>query len=175
MPEAQLTLPAGAIERPLSVLDIPEILFREVSERLGIDEEFVARTEHGLHTARVLNADHRILMGFRAAVGFRRITRVASLFVFWDDIPQPREKYSEDIFPPNEVITISAGPSSVGIWALGSGEKMRERATARLYSSLLLETPYARLAALILFRASTFASDPRCRSKSWWDASFTEP
>ena len=153
------------------VSDIPLILYTEISSHFGIgDEESGLSYGAGFWRRRSLN--HEIqFVGFKGTIGVEKYFERFFLRLWPFYSSEVTEPYRWD----GPVLEISAGPRSGGIWAYGSGNLMVEAANAdlKLRDVNLLTRPtirfVARFAAMILFRASQIARDPRCVGERYWE------
>lgn len=149
--------------RPMSLLDIPLILYLELSAKLGMGDEIAKGSDERL---RLLCSASR-LVGFQGFIGFT--SRFGDVHEFTLYFQQPA-LHEEDEFGDPRCLSILVRSFSTGAWAFGRGELMRDSCTAWLHSSSLdLESPALQLASLILLRASQLARDPRCHADQFWE------
>ena len=163
-------------EQSFRVSDIPLILYTEVSSRFGVGDE-VSDPHHsdpeGFWKRRNLN--HEIqLVGFKGTIEAEK-SHNHSYFNLWAFNPwEIKDRDERDYWRSKTILRISAGSRSGGIWAYGHGNLMVETADADLkISDVNLASPsirfVARFAALLLFRASQIACDPRCGGERYWE------
>lgn len=166
---------SSLIERQsFRVSDIPLILYAEISSRFGIgEEESSPNSYNGLWKRRILNQELPFI-GFKGTTGFEK-SYERFHFELWpfhlSEIKDPEER---DYHRRRPTLRISAGPRSGGVWAYGRGNLMVEAVNADLkLDDVNLANPsirfVARFAAMILFRASQIACDPRCVGERYWE------
>ena len=158
------------------VSDIPLILYAEVSSHFGVGDEVTGphrRDPEGFWKRRTLN--HEIsLVGFKGVIETKK-SHNCSYFNLWAFNPwEIKDRNERDYWLSRTTLQISAGPCSGGVWAYGRGNLMVESANANLeLSNVNLANPsirfVARFAAMILFRASQIACDPRCLRERYWE------
>jgi hypothetical protein len=151
------------------VSDIPLILYTEISSRFGIGEE-ESHFENGIFW-RQRNLYHEIpLVGFKGTIGVQKYFE-RFFFRLWPFyLSEVTDSYNRD----RPILQISAGPRPSVVWIYGSGNLMIEAINADLKfedaSLFNLSTRFAaRFAAMIFFRASQIACDPRCVGERYWE------
>lgn len=161
--------------RSFRVSDIPLILYTEISSHFGIGEEesYSSSDDTVFWRRRILNPELP-LIGFKGTIGVdKRYDRF--YFELWPFyFSEIKERNEREYYRSRPMLHISAGPRSGGVWAYGRGNLMVEAANADLkLSDVNLANPsirfIARFAAMILFRASQIACDPRCVGERYWE------
>lgn len=102
------------------ISEIPHLLFRSLSDKLGIGEERRITTAGMEYTIRALDPRHA-LTRFPGAIGVGQ-SHEHAIFVLWETVPRGLE----DVFEPSPVLRLVAGPQTTGVWAHGRGERMQE-------------------------------------------------
>ena len=163
----------GAEPKVKRLIDIPTILFKEISRHLCEGAEELIWKADGQYQWRRLIANHRYT-GFAGAIGLRIIDE-AAYFVIWGRHPEPAD--CEYAFEPPAVLRIRAGSVQGGVWTCTRGNLICEAITAELFfhGGLNLEWPCANLISMIIMRASQLARDPACVKQAYWDGYGDKP
>ena len=159
-----------AIASTLRVVDIPRLLYNEVSARLGVGDEYdITLTFGGHYRCRKLNPETR-LTGFPGAIGFHAWPGSDNQdFALWDRAPDSRN--AETVFEPQRRVMIWAGARDAGVWTAFHGTLMHEKVMVEI-DQFDLANPVAKIVSLIMMRAHELASNPACRAETFWDNCF---
>lgn len=155
-------------QNPFRILDMPRILFDEISARLGIGEVEEIDRYDGVFRMRRLDPNHRHV-GFAGAIGHRTFVNDAATLHLWPRVPEPGDK--DMVYEVLPILRITAHTASDGVWTATHGNLKKEKARAELDTSygLNLELTGALLVAMILVRASDLVRDPTCVKRTFWD------
>jgi hypothetical protein len=155
-------------KKGFGISEIPGFLFNEISEQLGIGEETTISTRGMGYRFRKLNPNHKIT-GFEGAIGIRSVGRHTKhvTFALWGVLPRGED----DVFEPEPILELTAGPENGGLWAYGSGNYVVEKIRAGFpFTDLALGYPAIRFLCLVLYRASEMAENPICVKDHYWEA-----
>jgi len=153
----------------MNVLEIPQVLFQEFSQKLGQGEEKKVDTDGLNYSVRELNPE---AVGFSGAIGFcededASLNGHSFTFALWEIVPRGED----DIVEPKPVLKITAGPESAGTWMHGMGSRIKEMCRADFSSySINLRSLSSRLIPIILQRASEMAFV--ARYKEFWEKDY---
>lgn len=150
-----------------SILGVPLILFTEISERLGIEDECEIWCKSSAYRGRKLDPGSRF-SGFPGAIGYRNPHDTCHVFMLWARIPLREDK--DTVFEPEPVLEVRAQARSIGVTTFspdGQRESMRERASISC-RDVDLETRCGLLVGMIVARASQLVLDPACVKRSFW-------
>lgn len=151
----------------LRLVLIPRLLYREISERLGVGDEVTMDTCYGPHRIHALDSSHPST-GFEGAIGLREAEADNLSFRLWGRMPTPGDCDYHD--QPRTLLRIHGWPADAGVWTCVSGTLHTDRLDAELeYGGFSLEDPAGTLISLILMRANQYARSPDLVKASFWD------
>lgn len=172
--DKQASFPTQALDVPhgdpeFRVTDVPLALFAELSAKLGFGDEFKGAVGGHPYRLRRLDPAHP-LAGFEGVIGMREHSEheTHAMFKLWDRPPTGYD--ADDVFNPDPLVEVIAGPQDGGMWAYGRGNLIAERVFARTTRTIRLDHPSTVLVGMILVRASMIVRDPRCRADKYWQA-----
>ncbi|MBI5655176.1 hypothetical protein HZC53_06020 [Candidatus Uhrbacteria bacterium] len=157
----------GEERNVLRLLDIPVVLFGELSDKLGAADEHTVRLSHGEFRVRQLRAVPGF-SDFAGAIGLQVGDRFAR-FVVWHRSPKDEDR--DSVFEPEPLLKITASPSDGGVWTCSQGNLMTERLRAELMScyGLNLEHAAVVMISMVLLRAHQLVRNPECVKMDYWD------
>jgi hypothetical protein len=155
--------------QPFSILDLPRLLFEELSAKLGSGETFETIINARGYDCRRLDPQHP-LVGFEGTLSYEPPSGgwVNNALLVWDRKLKP--EYKRDEWEPSPIFALRARSLNAGVWAAGSGNLKQTGATIEFPGEPLeIRYPACRLVALITLRAHQLAHDPNCQSQRFWD------
>jgi hypothetical protein len=148
---------------PSRFAEIPPIIYREISEKLGKGEE---KTSGRYLRYRLLDPSSPVT-GFPGVIGLHVFDEGRTDFGLWHRMPEGDGEWFADL---PQVLKIEARPMSTGIWAYGRGTEKQDVIMAAMYSDgWPLDSPEITLVSLCMLRASQLARNPSCRPGRFWD------
>ncbi|MFA5386265.1 MAG: hypothetical protein WC297_01115 [Candidatus Paceibacterota bacterium] len=104
-------------------------------------------------------------VGFAGAIGLN--VKENKSFVLWGMVPEGED----DIFEPYPLIEILADSTSLGEWAYGKGQHLKDDVRVSLPSrGLSLLNPDFKIVGQVFSRAIELASDPTCEKHIYWES-----
>jgi len=166
--------PGGKLEEEndheLRVIHVPVILFREISQALGMSDPREIYTRGGKYTLIELKPDHQNT-GFQGAIGLQvnEYTLPRTEFVLWEKIPEGKP---DNVFEPDYALRIIGRSTETGAWTYGRGNLLKEEVTAELKFSggISIRSPAAKLIAYILYRAHLLTQDSSFQAYKFWQS-----
>jgi hypothetical protein len=168
-PEEEGLVPSGTIEEGEEregisrLVEVPEMFFRQLSERLGIGEEYDTYPRGSHYRCRLLDPDHP-KVGFKGAIGFRKVCD-QRVFVLWLWPPDNSKNHG---FMPDECFELIAGPMDQGVWAMGRTFVKEELKVARSGRDMKADCLAIPLVAELLLLAHRIATEPSLKVEEYW-------
>lgn len=153
------------------LLDVPKILYDELSEAFGTGEETRVRVTgipHGTFLVRSIAITHpeAALAGAIGVEVNERLQR--SAFAIWSRRPTPDDE--DSVSAPYAYLSLFASARETGVWTAVHGNHMADELTAELmYHGLNLRSPSVPFVSLVLMRSSQLVNDPACVGRAFWD------